>query len=98
MGAGRRQGDWGTGVLFLLEPLHPCIISIIQFQKGRKGQWVEGRIADKLHHLHQGCLGEEAELLGSWIPVSVTALRRGSPALEESAETKEACCTRGQQA
>ena len=32
-------GRSGTGVLFLLEPLRPCIIfSIIQFQKGRKGQ------------------------------------------------------------
>lgn len=55
-------------------------------------------MAGKLHHLHQGCLGEEAELGGSLIPVPVTALRRGSPALEESTETKEACCTRGQQA
>lgn len=48
-----------------------------------------------MHHLHQDYLGEEAELLGSLIPVSVTALRRGSPALEDSIETEEACCTRG---
>ena len=48
-----------------------------------------------MHHLHQDYLGEEAVLLGSLIPVSVMALRRGSPALEESIETKEACCTRG---